>query len=398
MNKLTLAGLALVCASNDVFAQRTWIVDARRQPGYHFDAIQPAVDAASPGDIVRVRVVGAAYAAPTISKGIALLAEGSIALYSDLVVANLPAGQRVSVRGFRMWEVGNPFGPRPIRCTNCRGTVHFERMQGGGSVHGPALDVEDCVNVSVFDSIVDADGSYGIFLPVTFFVGGNVGVRSLRSSVMLVNSRARGRAEIGPSNRPGFLGSWSGVTCVDSRLVLAGCEVGGGAGACRGPTSFCIPVGAPTAALVARTSIFTYRATTFTPGAYTLGECTLCGPAAPPLDLDAATTEEPAIAHISASGATPGGPLRIVLDSSVAGHSFATFASFPSAVVAFPVGLWIDPVLAVPIVLGVSAVGSRVDQITVPSFLPLGLPIGLQTVFLQGNQVSLSTPAVPILQ
>ena len=36
-------------------AQRTWIVDQKKGPGYDFVAIQPAIDAARHGDIIRVR-------------------------------------------------------------------------------------------------------------------------------------------------------------------------------------------------------------------------------------------------------------------------------------------------------------------------------------------------------
>lgn len=98
-----------------------------------------------------------------------------------------------------------------------------------------------------------------------------------------------------------------------------------------------------------------------------------------------------------ASGVAPGAQLRVTLDSSISAP-FVTFVSSPGPVMPLPVGLWIEPSLALPIAFGSMTAGTRLDVINVPVLLPPGLPIGLQTVLLEGQDLRLSTPAVVIRQ
>ena len=103
-------------------AQRTWTVG----PGGQFSDIQPAIDAASPGDIIRVRP--GLYGGFNTSKGVALLGDpgariSSLALPS---VNALPAGSQFVVAGFIFESRGGLVLPSVSRCA---GRVLFDHSR-----------------------------------------------------------------------------------------------------------------------------------------------------------------------------------------------------------------------------------------------------------------------------
>ena len=92
---LTLrTGAALALLSLVAPAQSTIIVDINNGPGTNFTAIQPAIDAAAPGDVIVVRT--GAYQAFTLTKGVALVAEQFTSADGASVVRNVPAGETAS--------------------------------------------------------------------------------------------------------------------------------------------------------------------------------------------------------------------------------------------------------------------------------------------------------------
>ncbi|MGE3175330.1 MAG: hypothetical protein AB7O97_22085, partial [Planctomycetota bacterium] len=76
--------LAFACATSILTAQTTWTVDRLNRPGADFLDLQPAVDAAASGDVIRIRAAGApvhgaaSYRAPVIDgKSLTLIGQGS---------------------------------------------------------------------------------------------------------------------------------------------------------------------------------------------------------------------------------------------------------------------------------------------------------------------------------
>ncbi len=126
--RAALLGLALLPS---VTAQATLIVDA--SGGGDYTDIQSAVDAASPGDLIRVR--HGVYPGPVlITKGLRVIGDrANLAEYLEranlndgFVVRNIPSGQSFVASDLS-------FGPRgsdPYVIENCEGPVHLSRLLG----------------------------------------------------------------------------------------------------------------------------------------------------------------------------------------------------------------------------------------------------------------------------
>ncbi|MGE3175378.1 MAG: hypothetical protein AB7O97_22325 [Planctomycetota bacterium] len=114
------------------------MVDLLNRPGTHFSDVQSAVDAAAPGDRIKIRAFGVPppfvgyYSAPLIDgKGLIVIGEGSDGpsttwWHGDLRVHNLPAGHRVHVVDIRLGVVGIAGGGLDLR--NNHGAVVLERV------------------------------------------------------------------------------------------------------------------------------------------------------------------------------------------------------------------------------------------------------------------------------
>ena len=137
-----LAAIAAIAVlSAPLVAQRIWTVDWQNRPGTDFTDIQPAVDAAAPGDVVLVRGAGVriwdpadhGYPAPIIDgKGITIAGEGpDMTWISGAVrIRNVPAGESCTLANLRTgtdYEVSIS-QPATVFASHCQGTVVFRRV------------------------------------------------------------------------------------------------------------------------------------------------------------------------------------------------------------------------------------------------------------------------------
>src|SRR5262245_52936976 len=98
---------ALLGLAGALGAQQTWVVDQALGPGADFDQIQPAVDAAAPGDVILVRQ--GLYEPVHVQKGLTITAEAGVTVESSLIlffggmpavrVAQVPIGQTCVLDG-----------------------------------------------------------------------------------------------------------------------------------------------------------------------------------------------------------------------------------------------------------------------------------------------------------
>ena len=109
--------------------QRTWLVDTLRGVGSDFSDVQPAIDAASAGDLVLVRTgISHFYTGFTIRKGVSVMCEqrgGGYRVTSNVVIRDVPSGARVSLSGY----VG--FDASSLILENNLGSVSIEKCQTG---------------------------------------------------------------------------------------------------------------------------------------------------------------------------------------------------------------------------------------------------------------------------
>lgn len=390
-------------------AQRTWVVDQLQRPGTDFVAIQPAVQAAAVGDIVLVRPTGTAYAGASISKGLALLGDGQVELNTDLQIRNLPAGQHVSVKLFRMWEGTATAGGRPISCTDCAGTVHFERVVAPGSTRGPGLSADNCTHVSAVDCRFDGGATMYILTPVFRFGTPREGVACRGSALLLMRCHGAGASIYQPPSGT-FLGSTACIVAHTSRMVLVDCMLAGGDSPCPPFPSLCLAphVPSPALALNSGCSVVT-KGSAFTGGVYQNGWCSctdapgVLADAASRIVSDPGTTFtrsggqllQQAIVDLQSAGAAPGNTIALTLRSRVSAQ-YLTFASFPDSYVLSPIGVWLDPRQAVLVFSGTFTQG-RTDWLALPPWLPRGLAASFQSVLFVNGALELSTPAVVVL-
>jgi hypothetical protein len=137
---------AIVCITAAVgSAQRTWIVDVAGGTGSHFRDIQPAINAATSGDLVFVRPSFAPYYTGFIaSKGLTIMCEQRGAAFAvrggDMVVRGLPRGERFTLKR----AVG--LGTCSIILEDNQGTVHVEKCQPDVGGQGQLL-IRRCSSV-----------------------------------------------------------------------------------------------------------------------------------------------------------------------------------------------------------------------------------------------------------
>ncbi len=123
---ITWALLAALLLPLGVVAQATLIVDAAG--GGDYTDIQDAVDAASPGDLIRVR--HGEYQGATITKGVRLVGDPvvlfgpRVRIASPIEVTGIPANQAF-VASLISSRRADGFD---LRVRDCQGTVHLDRM------------------------------------------------------------------------------------------------------------------------------------------------------------------------------------------------------------------------------------------------------------------------------
>ncbi len=95
-------GAAILACCAPVFAQQTWVVDVMGGPGSQFTQIQPAIDAASVGDLLVVRPGSSSfYNGFTLSKGVTILCEvrsSGVRITTDIIVRGVPSGQGANLK------------------------------------------------------------------------------------------------------------------------------------------------------------------------------------------------------------------------------------------------------------------------------------------------------------
>lgn len=131
--------LAAPLAALAVHAQgQVFVVDAAGGPGSFSTQLQPAIDAASPGDTLLVRS-GNYAAASLVGKPLTLIADTGADVYAQwLQIQQLPAGAGVVVHGLRFGWVHAEF---------CSGPLWFERCAMiAPSING-ALSLFQCADI-----------------------------------------------------------------------------------------------------------------------------------------------------------------------------------------------------------------------------------------------------------
>lgn len=148
----------------------TFVIDDNGGPGVDFTAIQPAIDAASPGDVLLVRP--GSYGWITLTKGLSILGEPNV-FFGGGVVHDIPANEIAVLSDLR------PSGSPPLlRVQTCLGTVIVQRV----SAHFTVISSSDV-------RMLDVTGQGFPFGEVNFpAVFDDVGLASWRSRVEAVQS------------------------------------------------------------------------------------------------------------------------------------------------------------------------------------------------------------------
>jgi len=246
-----LAAASLVIGA--AVAQQTWIVDAGGAglPGVHFTQVQPAVNAAAPGDRIEVRG-SYSYLAFTIDRGVSVYAVHN-ASCSMINVSAVPASQQVSLYGFV--NIGGLF------VTACPDTVHVQATSVSYvAVTDPAIEIINSDRVYLRDISVTWQPNWGtwwappavrlsnsqVVLDQCSVIGApGDGLGGTASTALFVDSSSTalvvgGRLQGGPGQGGSYQGP--GIGCegpgvagpaIDGggrTVALAGAEILGGAG------------------------------------------------------------------------------------------------------------------------------------------------------------------------
>jgi hypothetical protein len=134
-----LFSAAWLCCTPAV-AQTTWVVDLAGGPGSQFTQIQPAIQAAAPGDFIHVRANSASYAACTVNRPVTIVggfgAPGSQTGITNITITGIPHGSTCMVARV---------STSTLSVTNCPGRVRLEDLSW---VVGPVSFV-DCADLQL---------------------------------------------------------------------------------------------------------------------------------------------------------------------------------------------------------------------------------------------------------
>ncbi len=224
---LLVAGLgSVVCGP----AQSTWVVDLASAPGSQFTQIQPAIDAASAGDLIVVRPGSGFYNGFTSTKGVSIICElrgWAIGCTSDIIVRGVPAGERCVLKRF-----GGYYTASLILEDNA-GQVVIEKCQPGSQ--GGCLSIRNCAEVALNEVAPLETRIEGSFVTVNrglndTRVGPDPGVVVTRSVVVFGNTALLGcRANYNGASCTLISPPGVAISGSDSVLVLgAGTRILGG--------------------------------------------------------------------------------------------------------------------------------------------------------------------------
>lgn len=371
---LAAATLAALTGSHLGAQSRTWRVGAT--PGAHFAQIQPAVDAAAPGDTILVDP--GTYGLVTVSKGVRLLGDRTFVQTTgpspDLIVSNLPANETLVVRGFGA-RAGHSGINAQFVVEDCRGAVVFENC---------LLDY--CISVRRSDrvSFESVALQYGVF-------------ECEDSNVSLHGCAATGSSA--------FIFNYA-LDCLRSDVIATDCQLVGGAYSILGQGPFAaidleggsLVLAGSGSRVLAGLGPHATPAVQATSGALTIDPVVSLVPngSAPPVGGGVAAHFRP-LATVAAR--VDQGILTMVLDAPgtqigviFAGLPFGTPAPTP-----FGMTMWANPA-ATPFAFGVTpdAQGIGVHAVSVAG-VPPGIPLVFQGAVLRHGPIELATPVTRTL-
>lgn len=362
--------------------QTVHYVDATGAGGA-FTTLQAAVAAAASGDIVRVRATGfydfGLFAPPvTIGTGLTIVSDAApVPFLGRFEVTNLPASQRVVLRGFVAAYAGSS-GAGTVRITNCQGPVVLDDMQldgyrvyGSGAGTGLVVDASSDVTVHACSvqgtpamtatSSTVAIGSSTIHgLPSDYgaLVNGRPGLVATASQVSMVATSVLGSAP----DPGGAIAGAAGMTTDGGLVRMAGGSVVGGGGAST-------PYDAVT---MTATATFVRDATTNVPQAIVGGTQSLA-----------------ATGRVAFSPAAPGQPASFAMQGP-AGSIGALFWSLPVAPTPSPLGpLWGHPHLHVVVGFGTLPLSATLP---IPTWATVADVFVVQGLLIDQGRVVLSNP------
>jgi hypothetical protein len=138
MSPILCISLSLTLVAGLLPAQRTWIVDRNNGPGTDFTDLPPAVAAAAPGDILRVRQApGLWYIAPLVDKALSILGDpiSRFDIVGAVEVRNVPANQAFTLANVRIGTLpvtpGGPLTWRGMNAHDNQGPLYFDNIEYG---------------------------------------------------------------------------------------------------------------------------------------------------------------------------------------------------------------------------------------------------------------------------
>lgn len=338
MRVLVLIGLGLFGGAASNAQGQVWTVDDNGGATVDFQAIQPAIDAASDGDLVLVRP--GAYSAFTIDgKSVVVTADeaGPIGIETGtIVIRNLAAGKTAGLRG----AAPSGFSFVDILVQDNAGHVWLEDC--GTDPTDPTIDP--------WTVRAEVTSSASVTFVRCTFKGppspqlGDPGLLVTDSSVRLYGTRCIGfQGTDGDAGFPGVPATpggrgGAGLLAVDSLVITSGGDLVGGAGgsiqdffgvwSCAKPGD-----GGPAAELVGPTTKLWYQDTILTPGPAGM-PAELCGPmgAQPgvPILIEGGAAAVPlgGSAHLLQAGAPAyvGGVLGVDVHGDPGEHVFAVYS------------------------------------------------------------------------
>lgn len=199
-------------------------------PGQPFRDLQPAVDAALPGDVLLVD--SGQYSGFTIaSKELSIVAErgATVDVAGAVTVRDLAAGRLVLLQGLTIEGTTSATG---LELRSSMGSIRCENLvvRGGpGNVFfsAPGLPVliDDCSDVAIAGCMVEGLEFLSVFTSTT----GGPGIDVRGSSVALFTSTVAG-GQGGPATSFFGMDGGPGVQLTDSFLFVSGSTIAGGRG------------------------------------------------------------------------------------------------------------------------------------------------------------------------
>jgi len=182
-----IAALALLVPS--AFTQQVIVVDAAGG-GDHLD-LPAAVSAADVGDVLLVRT--GSYTAPTISKGLAIVADSGadVEVLDPTVVSGTPPGEPVLLSGLTLRD-HSWWAWHPLQLKSCEGPIRLDHLtvkgasvgsfaQGNGGDAAQVVGCEDVASMrSTFKGGSAGEDPFGDSIHGNFISGAGMRVKSSR--------------------------------------------------------------------------------------------------------------------------------------------------------------------------------------------------------------------------